>query len=79
MNSELISSVKNPKIKYLTDLQQKSSERRSSGLFVVEGWRELQHCVDAGYEIDTLFCCSSLLTGEVLPPCRTRFDVSEYV
>lgn len=53
--AELITSVQNPKIKKLLALQQKSSERRESGLFVVEGQRELQHCIEAGYEIDSIF------------------------
>jgi len=51
----LITSTKNPKIKYLLELQQKSSERRKSGLFVVEGRRELEHCIAAGYEVESLF------------------------
>lgn len=41
-------------------LQQKSSERRKAGLFVVEGQQELQHCMRAGYEIDTVFYCPEL-------------------
>ena len=45
----------NPRIKQLLLLQQKSAERRKTGLFVVEGLRELQHCIDAGFEIDTVF------------------------
>ena len=49
---ETITSIQNPKIKLLTALQQKSSERRKTGLFVVEGQQELQHCINAGYEID---------------------------
>ena len=53
--AEVITSPSNPKIKKLLALQQKSSERRESGLFVVEGQRELQHCIDAGFEIDTIF------------------------
>ena len=53
--SELITSAQNPKIKKLLALQQKSSERRECGLFVVEGVRELQHCVEAGYEVDSVF------------------------
>ncbi len=60
--SELITSVHNPKIKKLLALQQKSSERRGSGLFVVEGVRELQHCLEAGYEIDSVFV-SALCNG----------------
>ncbi len=52
---EVITSTQNPKIKHLLALQEKSSERRKSGLFVVEGRRELQHCVEAGYEIESVF------------------------
>ena len=52
---EVITSTQNPKIKRLLALQEKSSERRKSGLFVVEGRRELQHCVEAGYEIESVF------------------------
>lgn len=48
---ELITSIHNPKIKHLLLLQQKSSARRKEGLFVVEGQRELEHCIAAGYEI----------------------------
>ena len=69
---EQITSLQNPKIKQLLLLQQKSSERRKTGLFVVEGQQELQHCVDAGYEVDTVFWCPELypavLCPAVLPP-----------
>ena len=57
---EQITSLQNPKIKQLLLLQQKSSERRKTGLFVVEGQQELQHCISAGYEVDTVFWCSEL-------------------
>lgn len=65
--TEHITSLQNPKIKLLTALQQKSSERRKVGLFVVEGQQELQHCIDAGYEVDTVFLCPELCPA-VLPP-----------
>ena len=51
----LITSTQNPKIKQLLELQQKSSERRRTGLFVVEGQRELEHCLAAGYELESVF------------------------
>ena len=54
---ERISSAQNPKIKNLLLLQEKSRARREQGLFVVEGLRELRHCLEGGYEIDTLFVC----------------------
>lgn len=68
---EVITSPSNPKVKTLLALQQKSSARRERGLFVVEGRRELQHCIDAGFEIDTVFVCPDMLStppGGQLPP-----------
>ncbi len=63
---ECITSVKNPKIVRLLELQQKSAARRKSGLFVVEGRRELEHCLAAGYEVETFFVCNdgSIKEGE---------------
>lgn len=60
---EKITSLQNPKIKLLLQLQQKSSERRKAELFVVEGRRELMHCMEAGYEVDTVFWCPSVEVG----------------
>ena len=71
--SELITSAQNPKIKKLLALQQKSSERRECGLFVVEGVRELQHCVDAGYEVDSVF---RLVSAGTLPASNSIPDPS---
>ena len=58
---EQITSIQNPKIKLLAALQQKSSERRKAGLFVVEGRQELEHCIAAGYDVDSVFFCPELL------------------
>ena len=54
-HSEVITSAKNPKIKHLLELQQKSQLRRKEGLFVVEGRRELEHCLETGYEAESVF------------------------
>ena len=70
-----ITSAQNPRIKHLLTLQQKSSLRRSEGLFVVEGRRELEHCLAAGYEVNSIFCCPELL-GESPLPGRTGGEAS---
>lgn len=57
---EQITSLQNQKVKRLLALQQKSSERRQAGLFVVEGRQEVEHCLAAGYELDTVFWCEEL-------------------
>ena len=61
--TEVITSAQNPKIRKLLSLQQKPAERRESGLFVLEGIRELQHCLSAGYAADSIFVCPEILDG----------------
>ena len=61
---ELLTSTQNPKIKLLQELQQKSSERRKHGLFVVEGRREIERCISMGYQVDTLFWCPEIFGAE---------------
>ncbi len=61
-----ISSAQNPKIKELLALQEKSRLRRQEGLFVVEGRRELTHCLNAGFVPRTLFVCGELISGPEL-------------
>ena len=55
MEENVITSLQNTRVKRLVQLQQKSSERRRTGLFVVEGQRELQHCLEAGYEVEAIY------------------------
>ena len=80
---ETITSTQNPKVKLLLQLQQKSSERRKTGLFVVEGRRELMHCMEAGFEVDTVFSCPDVETGvepmPSLPEGVRQFEVSKEV
>ncbi len=62
MRTETVTSGQNPKIKELLALQEKSRTRREKGLFVVEGRRELGHCLDAGYKARTLFVCMEIIS-----------------
>ncbi len=66
MRTETVTSGQNPKIKELLALQEKSRTRREKGLFVVEGRRELGHCLDAGYKARTLFVCMEIISGNEL-------------
>ena len=56
----MLTSTQNPRIKHLLLLQQKSSQRKADGLFVVEGRREVEHCQTAGYTIRTAFICDEI-------------------
>lgn len=64
MRIESITSAQNQKIKMLLELQEKSKARRKEGLFVVEGRRELLHCMEAGYEPHAVFFCPEILSEE---------------
>lgn len=70
----MISSVQNERVKRVVALQQKSAERRRAGLFVVEGRRELQHCIEAGLQMESVFWCPELLAEE---PISLTSDVIE--
>ena len=60
MEENVITSVQNARIKHVVALQQKSSLRREEGLFVVEGQREIEHCIACGYEIEELFALNTI-------------------
>ena len=84
---EWITSGQNPKIKNLLVLQEKSRARREQGLFVVEGRRELRHCLEGGFKIDTLFFCDEIagqagkmpdLIGHLVHIPRTLYEKISY-
>ena len=60
MEENIITSIQNARIKHVVALQQKSSLRREEGLFVVEGQREIGHCIACGYEVVELFVLNTL-------------------
>lgn len=67
-----ISSLQNPAIKRLLQLQEKSRARKKAGRFVVEGAREIAMARKGGYEIEEIYFCSELFSSEeletLLPP-----------
>lgn len=63
MNHFEITSLQNPKIKNAVKLFDRKS-RDETGLFLIEGYRELKRAADAGVNIVTLFICPSLFLGE---------------
>ena len=70
MEENSITSVQNARIKHVVALQQKSSLRREEGLFVVEGQREIEHCIACGYEISELYVLDTFDYAGSLPATR---------
>ena len=77
MEDSVITSVQNARIKHVVALQQKSALRREEGLFVIEGQREIEHCIACGYEIVELFVLDSLNTSVSIPATSVTSQVYE--
>mgnify|MGYP000072135301 CR=1 FL=1 len=70
-----ISSLQNPLIKQVLLLQEKSRERKKTGLFVIEGLREIELALKGDYEIKTLLFCPEIVSEENLQNLKTDSDI----
>ncbi len=64
--SNQIKSFQNPKIKFLTQLKEKSRVRKKENCFIIEGQREISLAIQGGYTISQLYYCSSIISNEDL-------------
>ncbi len=62
-----ITSVQNPLIKSLVQLQEKAKARRQSGTFLIEGQREIELALKGGYELEEV-----LFYPEICPESEAR-------
>lgn len=81
--TESLTSTQNPKIKRLVALREKSSARREEGVFLVEGLREAEHCLEGGFSIRSIYFCPEICAKEdVLALAKNtpaQFEVSREV
>jgi len=74
----VISSLQNPKIKEVVKLRDRRA-REESGLFVIEGYRELKRALDAGRQIQTLFSCPEFFLGvnedQIIHQCKAALHL----
>ncbi len=61
-----ISSTQNTYIKQLAQLKDKSRERKKTGLFLIEGVREISLAIKGGYELETVLFYPELFSLELL-------------
>ncbi|WP_066217625.1 TrmH family RNA methyltransferase [Formosa haliotis] len=70
-----ITSTQNSYIKQLVQLKDKSRERKKSGLFLIEGQREISLAIKGKYDIETLLFCNDFIETnqiEVLQTASTQ-------
>src|SRR5574340_568621 len=80
-----ISSLQNPRVKYVVKLREDKHQRQQDGLMVVEGWTEIRHAVSAGLRPRTLINAPELASrsldvhsDETLTVTRAVFEKIAY-
>ncbi|MBW1298327.1 TrmH family RNA methyltransferase [Aquimarina litoralis] len=58
----LISSLQNPKIKFLHQLKEKSRLRKREQQFVIEGKREISLAIHGGYQLLQVYHCPTIIS-----------------
>ncbi len=71
MEKPLITSLSNPLIKQARALRQKKA-RVESGLFLVEGIHHVGECLEAGWDVESVFYASGVLTSAFAHEMITR-------
>lgn len=62
MRHTLLTSMQNDRVKQLVKLRDRRA-RDETGLFLIEGYRELSRAVDAGVAVEALYICPELFLG----------------
>jgi len=75
-----ITSFQNPLIKQIVQLQEKSRERRKTGLFVIEGLREISLALKGNYHLKTIVFCSEIISEEDISTLKKSIGAdSEFI
>ncbi len=61
--TKVVTSATNPGVKEVVKLRT-ARHRRETGLFIVEGYREIKRALEGGVAIEQMWCCPDLFLGE---------------
>ena len=61
-----ITSIQNPFIKSLVQLQEKAKVRKQTGTFLIEGKREIELALKGGYELETILFLPEIISEKQL-------------
>lgn len=75
---KIITSIQNPLLKSLVQLQEKSKARKQSGTFLIEGKREIELAIKGNYQIETILFLRELVTeNEITKFAKSASEVIE--
>ena len=72
---QYLTSAQNSQIKWLKALQAKAKKRKAEKAFVIEGFKEIAHAINGGYDIETLF----IKEGEEQHPLINKIKGTETI
>lgn len=67
-----ITSIQNPFIKSLVQLQEKAKARKQTGTFLIEGKREIELAIKGNYEIETILFLPELISEKQINSLTTK-------
>lgn len=74
-----ITSLQNPRVKHIVKLREDKRQRQKDGLFLVEGYDEIQLAVSAGHQPQTLLTAPELASHPLTFPSAETLTVSRAV
>ena len=74
-----ITSLQNPRVKYIVKLRDDKRQRRQDGLMLVEGLDEIQLALSAGYQPQTLFSAPELASRQIIETDTENITVNRAV
>ncbi len=74
-----INSLQNPLVKKVLLLKEKSRERKKTGIFILEGVRELQLALKGGYEIETALFYKDIISEKDVVDQLEEFDLNPQI
>jgi RNA methyltransferase, TrmH family len=69
-----ITSIQNPLIKNLVQLQEKAKNRKQSGLFLIEGLREIQLAIKGGFSLSQILWVPEMMTSDFINEINKTVD-----
>jgi TrmH family RNA methyltransferase len=72
-----ITSIQNPFIKSLLQLQEKAKARKQSGTFIIEGKREIELALKGKYELETILFLPELITEKEINALYIAIDQTQ--
>ncbi len=79
MAKEIIVSLQNEKIKNIIKLRETGRERKRQGLFLIEGWREINLALKGGVETESMFYCNNYVKHKLEIKEEKLIEVSKKV